>query len=263
MICIQILPLLTLQTALLKPVNSTNNSTENFNYTNDCCSILVHVNDNYDIFSYRRDSTYAADLYLQYLKFYGKDAIKEFKTVNGYFYHTIITADGWITSTGGPDIPSLNMALENLAGSTFSSGSITWSTINSATSILKQLGMGHFLIKSPDGMVGYTIYNGWTKTGLFKMGNNQYVSVPNGPGYYREGYVTPSVYSNINLALTDGWGVNHRDIITYQVIRDMDDYTTYIKVYASRTLYSDNIVFNGKYISRIFSSCSSRLLISW
>lgn len=230
-------------------LNSTNTS-ENFNYTNDCCSVLIHVNDNYDIFSYRRDSSYAADLYFQNMNFYGKEAIKEYKTVNGYFYHTIITADGWITSTGGPDVPDLNIALENLAGSNFASGSISWGTIESATNILRQLGMGHFLIKSPDGTVGYTIFNGWTKNGLFKMGNNQYVSVPNGPGYYREGYVEPSVYSAVNLAVTDGWGVNRRNIITYQVIRDMDEYTSYIKVYASSTIYADNMVFNGRYISK-------------
>jgi len=72
----------------------------------------------YDVFAFRRDSTYTANLYIHRLNWYGKDTIKEYKTSNGYFFHTIISNSGWIVATGGPDIPYLNRELEALAGRT-------------------------------------------------------------------------------------------------------------------------------------------------
>lgn len=83
---------------------------------NGCCSVLLHVKDGYDIFSYRRDSTYQVKLYFTNIKWHNKQAIKEYKTVNGYSFHTIITHDGWIVSAGGSDIPQFNKELEDLAG---------------------------------------------------------------------------------------------------------------------------------------------------
>lgn len=79
---------------------------------------MLHVRDGYDVFSYRRDSTYVAPLYIDDLYWYGKQAIREYKTVSGYFFHTIVTYDGWIVSMGGPDIPSIVYQMESLAGST-------------------------------------------------------------------------------------------------------------------------------------------------
>jgi hypothetical protein len=100
------------------------------------------------------------------------DTIKEYKTTNGYFFHTIVSKDGWIVAAGGPDVPRLNRELENLAGRTSASGHITSNTLNSAYSILKRLGMGHFIIKAPNNDVGLVIYNGWsTKKSFFKMAN--------------------------------------------------------------------------------------------
>ncbi|MGE5365645.1 MAG: hypothetical protein ACM3KK_00020 [Bacteroidales bacterium] len=235
---------------ITKNISSKNTTSKKFNESG-CCSVLLHVKDGHDVFSYRRDSNYAADLYFQHLNWYGKDAIREFKTVNGYFFHTMIAGDGWIVSTGGPDIPDLNRALENLAGSAFTSGRISSSTITSATNILARLGMGHFLIKSSNGDVGLVMYNGGSvKTALFRMGNGQYVSVPNHPAYYRSGYasISDAVSSAINLAISDRWGVNRRNIITYDIINDFMGSTS-VKIWASRTRASDNIIFGGQLIS--------------
>lgn len=53
------------------------------------------------------------------------------------------------------------------------------------------MGIGHFLIKSPDNTVGLVIYyHGSVKKIVFKIQDGQYVSVPNGPIYYREGYIS-------------------------------------------------------------------------
>ena len=102
-----------------------------------CCSVLVHVKNGYDVYSFRRDSEYTANLYLTKTKWYGKDALEEYKTTNGNFFHTIITKNGWIIGAGGPDIPYLNKQLMDMAGKTTVSGHITPKTINSATNILK------------------------------------------------------------------------------------------------------------------------------
>lgn len=218
--------------------------------------MLLHVKKGYDVFSFRRDSNYPANLYFQKCRWYGKDTLKEYKTTNGYFFHTIVSKDGWILSEGGPDVPYLNKKLEDLGGQTSVSGKITSSTIAAATGILRSLGMGHFVIKSPDDHVGLVTYNGGSlKTALFKMSDGQYVSVPNSPSCYRSGYdsTTDPVDSAINLAVTDRWGVNRRDIITYQVInvKDLVNYSTLVNVYASDSRGTpDNIVFEGKSISK-------------
>ena len=221
-----------------------------------CCSILVHVKKGYDVFSFRRDSVYTATLYLKKTTWYGKDALEEYKTTNGHFFHTIVSKNGWIFGSGGPDIPSLNQKLMDLAGRTSVSGHITASTLSSATSILRQMGMGHFLIKAPDDNVGVVSYNGGSlKTALFKMSNGQYVSVPNSPSCYRTGYISTvdPVASTIHLAITDRWGLNRRNIMTYQVqnVKDLVNYSTSVKVLASDSRGTpDNIVFNGHLISK-------------
>lgn len=125
-----------------------------------CCSVLVHVKKGYDVFSFRRDSVYTSTLYLKKTTWYGNNALQEYKTTNGNFFHTIISKNGWIFGSGGPDIPSLNRQLMELAGRTSVSGHITSRTISSATSVLRKMGMGHFLIKAPDDYVGVVSYNG-------------------------------------------------------------------------------------------------------
>ncbi len=217
---------------------------------NGCCSVLLHVKKGYDVFSFRRDSTYSADLHFIQLKWYGKYAIKEYKTTNGYFFHTIIARDGWIVSSGGSDIPRLNKELENLAGRTSTSGHITSNTVNKAYNILKRMGIGHFVIKSPDDTVGLVIYNGGSaKKTVFKMHEGQYVSVPNHPAYYRNGYISTSnpVSSAISLETTDRWGINRRNIITYAVMKHKEkvSYSTLVKIWASNCRGTpDNIIFN-------------------
>jgi len=217
---------------------------------NGCCSVLLHVKDGYDIFSYRRDSTYQVNLHFTNIKWYNKQAIKEYKTVNGYSFHTIISRDGWIVSAGGSDIPQLNKELENLAGKTSNSGHITSVTINKAYNILKRMGIGHFVIKSPDNTVCLVIYyHGAVKKIVFKIHDGQYVSVPNGPIYYREGYISIKnpVVSAINLEITDRWGINRRNIITYEIMghKEKVNYSTLVKIWASNCRGTpDNIIFN-------------------
>lgn len=221
-----------------------------------CCSVLVHVKKGVDVFSYRRDSTYAANLHIIKTKWHGKEAVKEYKITNGYFFHTIITRNGWIVSTGGPDIVWINKKLENLAGQVSVRGHIKKSDINSAYALLRKEGLGHFLIKDPEGNVGLAIYkSGHSKIKVFKMKDREYISVPNSPIYYRQGIITKkanSVSSAIHLAGTDRYGVNRRNIITYNVQNihnstEINIWASYdggklIKRYRGKP---DNIIFRG------------------
>lgn len=223
-----------------------------------CCSVLLHVKDGVDVFAYRRDSTYAADLYMVEVNWYGKKAIKEYKTVNGYFFHTIITSKGWIVSAGGPDVVWINKNLESIAGSMSLEGKITKTRMDQVSNLIKKMGMGHFLIKDPKGNVGIVTYNsGLLKLKIFKMKDGSYVSVPNSPKFYREGsFTSDSVSAAIYLAGTDRWGVNRRNIITYQVENLMG--SSKIKIWASfdggkligtSRGNPDNIIFMGHKIS--------------
>ncbi|MDD3985715.1 MAG: hypothetical protein PHY59_07540 [Methanobacterium sp.] len=231
-----------------------NPKTQTKTANNGCCSVFLHVKDGYDIFSYRRDSTYQVNLYFTNIKWYNKKAIKEYKTVNGYSFHTIISRDGWIVSAGGSDIPQLNKELENLAGKTSNSGHITSGTVNKAYKILKKMGIGHFLIKSPDNTIGIVIYNnGALKKTVFKIHDGEYVSVPNHPIYYRNGYasIRNPILSAINLETTDRWGINRRNIITYEIMNHKEKvyYSTLVKIWASNCRGTpDNIIYNGHLI---------------
>jgi len=231
-----------------------NASADELDYLSGCCSVILHVRDGYDVFAYRRDSTYAANLYITVTNWYGKTAVKEYKTTNSYFFHTIVTLDGWMVGIGGADIPGVVQQLESLAGNTAASGKITSSTISSALSLVSRLaGIGHFVIKAPNNVVGYAIVNGGRRSGLFTMGNGQYLAVPNSPSCYRSGYVSTSapVSKTMSLAYNNPWGVNHRNVIAYEYVRTSDvfNYITKINVYASKSLRSDNIVFRGNFIS--------------
>ncbi len=232
-----------------------NASTEELDYLSGCCSVLLHVRDGYDVFAYRRDSTYAANLYITVTSWYGKTAVKEYKTTNSYFFHTIIVNRqlvGWLEL--GELMFGVVQQLEKLAGNTAASGKITSSTINSALTLVSRLaGIGHFVIKAPNNVVGYAIVNGGRRSGIFTMGNGQYLAVPNSPSCYRNGYVSTSspVATTMSLAYNNPWGVNHRNVIAYEYVRtsDLFNYITKINVYASKSLASDNIIFRGKFIS--------------
>lgn len=230
-----------------------------------CSSIILHVNNSSSVYSYRRDSTYATDLYLKKTKISGKTALKEYKTTNTYFLHSLIIKDGWIVSIGGADNPSINKNLEKLGSKIAKSGKIAKKDLNKATNYIKRLGLGHFVIKSPKGKVGYTIYNRRSsKTNILKMKSGEYLCIPNSPSYYQKGkYPTnkkSSVNSAIYIASSDKFGVNRRNIMTYEIKNTANK--TKIKVYVSndngknvgrKTNKADNVIIKGKKSKKIKS----------
>ena len=236
-----------------------------------CCSILLQVNASSYVYGYRRDSSYTANLYIKKVKLYGIEALKEYKTTNTYFFHSIIFKNGWYIGVGGSDNPSVNRYLENLGAKMVYKKSITSADMKKAMKKVKSLGIGHFIIKSPEGKVGVVIYNGGSsKLSIFKIKNGEYLSIPNSPRLFRKGIYTMKKSNPVDAAIyvagTDKFGVNRRNIMIYNItnIKYTNKTTqktsakTKIKIWASNDngkyvgrstgKKADNIIFNGKKI---------------
>ena len=229
-----------------------------------CCSFYVQVSNSEGVAGFRRDSTYAASLYLKVCKWHGRTAIKQYKTAHTYFFHSITTSDGWMMGTGGADNPGINKAIENLAGKMVKSGKITKSYLKKIQRYERILGIGHFAIKAPNGKYAVVWKNG-IKMGKLKAG--EYMSVPNSPYCFRHGtyakFNTNPAKAALKIGATDVFGVNRRDITIYHWKATTDkNYktTSKVTVYAandnghlmgrSTGHLKDNIYFKGKFISK-------------
>ena len=220
-------------------VNGTELNVKNSSGNNTgCCSVIVHVKQGHDIVSYRRDAGYAANIIIERIDFNGQNAIIQYKIKNGYFSHVIITENGWIISIGGHDGPITNKLLEKLGSNIISRGTIENKDLNEANLIIKRNGGGHFLIKSPNDNVGVTIYDSRfsaSQTELFKMNDGDYVKVPNTPIYYGHGSFSKFGVNPVDTAIQiigkDPYGVDRRDVTTYELINDNN--STKVNIWAS------------------------------
>ncbi|BBL62491.1 hypothetical protein MARBORIA2_07230 [Methanobrevibacter arboriphilus] len=235
-----------------------------------CCSIILQINSSAYTYAYRRDSTYAANLYIKKVKLYGIEALKEYKTTNTYFFHSIIFKNGWYLATGGSDNPKVNKYLQNLGAKMVYKNTINSVYMKKAMKKVKSLGLGHFVIKAPNGKVGVVIYNyGVSKLSIFKMKSGEYLSIPNSPNLFRHNKYTvkknKSVDAAIYIAGTDKFGVNRRNIIVYNVEnfkyknklnKNKLNKKTLIKIWVSNDNgryvgrntgnKADNVIFKGK-----------------
>jgi hypothetical protein len=237
-------------------------STDNHSHvktSSGCCSVIVNVNDTCAVFAYRRDSTYAARLNIQRTAWNGRDTLKEYKTTNGYFFHTVISEGGWMMGSGGPDVVWINRALESIGGDIIRHGNVTYSDMKRAHSLLRRLGLGHFVIRGPGGQTGVSIYRrGYSRLSVFRLKSGEYINVPNSPSYYRRGYYScwsrDPVKAAVYAAGTDRWGFNRRNILVYET---SGGNSTSVKVYVTfdggRLIgryrgRPDNLLFLGNYV---------------
>ena len=228
-----------------------------------CCSFYVQVSNSEAVTGFRRDGTYSSTIHIIKCKWNGRTALKQYKT-DSYFFHTIVTSDGWMVGTGGIDSASINKAIENLAGKMVKSGKITKSTLKKIQRYERILGLGHFSIKAPNGKYGL-VWGNAIKTGKLKAG--EYLSVPNGMPSFR--HSTWNTFSKnpkdaaIRVAATDPYGINRRQITAYhwKATTVEGKTTSLVKAYASNddgkllgrssTAYlKDNIYFGNKFISK-------------
>ena len=229
-----------------------------------CCSYYAKLTNDEFVSGFRRDSTYAADLYIQTVKWFGRAAVKQYKLSGSYFFHMIVTSDGWAIGTGGSDNPGINNAIENIAGSMVQSNSMPVEKIRTIMGYLSILGIGHFAIKNPSGK--YVV--AWKNTYRYgQLNPGDYISVPNVNSYFRKGKCSSfgkyPAQIGVKIAATDYYGINRRDITAYywKAITNAGSTEVHIGVYAandngkllgrSSTAYlRDNIYFGSKYISK-------------
>jgi outer membrane protein assembly factor BamB len=253
-----------------KPLNTNNQDSSNQS-NGGCCSVVVHVSNGHDVVAFRRDSTEAADIYIIKERWYGKNAIKEYKTSGEYFVHNIITENGWIMGAGGGGI---NREIEKLAGEIMLRGTISMKDLQRADTLLTKQTFGHFYIKAPSNTIGVTIARGRDRISkIFTMTDGSYICAPNKPSLYHQGnyttYKNDPVKAAIYIAGTDPYGVTRRNIITYDLNNNIN--TTNIHAYASfdggilikRLKGSpDNVFFLGKeYLAKSLPDIPDRLSI--
>ena len=196
-----------------------------------CSSIYLRKNENESAVAFRRDSTYAATLYIVAQKWHGRTAVKQYKLTGTYFFHAITTSDGWMMGTGGWDNPSVNRNIENLAGQIVSSNAIKTSLLNKIKYYERKLPTGHFAIVAPDGRYAVLWKSGYIR-GTLK--NGEYLDVPNARSLFRHGtykkFSTNVPTAAMRIAATDVFGVNRRNIMTYHYKRVTKNYKTSAQV---------------------------------
>ncbi|MDO5860718.1 hypothetical protein [Methanobrevibacter sp.] len=229
--------------------NSKNTATLKIKPTSEmgCCSIYLQVTSSESLTGFRRDSTYAADMTIKPVVWYGRLAIKQYKTNGGYSFHSITTADGWHIATGSADAPRTNLAIEKLAGSMVKSGVIQQAKLITIRKYLASIGynIGHVAIKSPTGLYAIVWVNGYK---IGKLNPGEYISVPNSKDSFRFGKYSSfdknPVNAAVKIAATDPYGVNRRDIVVYhwKATTKEGSTTSLVNVYSSND--------NGKLVGR-------------
>ena len=223
-----------------------------------CCSIVLQLDENDTIMSYRRDSDLNADVYIENVEWHGYNVIKQYKTDNNYFCHVIITSNGWVIGLGGTDDGIDNQIAENItAGMINDNNTISVDDLQKIQKLKEPYGKGHVVIKAPNGNYGFATVDK-LKVGTLMPG--QFISIPNDYQYSRGDNVTIDIEDNIgtitNLSRSDLYGVDRREIIVYDVQIGENNNTTdvYISnedgklVGVDNSVYIDDIYINGSVI---------------
>ncbi len=209
----------------------------------DCCSAIIQGYANDSTISFRRDDSVSNTINITS----NSSRIIQVKGYGSYFFHAIVTNEGWIVGNGGLDNGTNSHTIENLAFKMINAKKIDNATFNQICNIKSTSQRGHFVIKAPEGNYAVFInYNGNTfkEMGILKPG--EFLSVPNNPvnfvkGQYQNYTNTSQFISSSRLiAAMDKYGVERRIITTYYYKRTGNNST--VKVY----VYNDD----GRYVNR-------------
>ena len=182
-----------------------------------CCSVVLQLDGNNSIFSFRRDAEQSADIYIEQLNWHGHNATKQYKTSGGYFCQAIVTQEGWVIGYGGIDDGIDNRRIENItAGMINDNYTISNESLAKIQQIKADYQLGHVLIKAPNGNYGFATY---TNHKVGKLEPGDYVSMPNRYQYSRSGEIplnsTDKIAKVVDLATSDMFGLTRRDITTF------------------------------------------------
>ena len=223
-----------------------------------CCSVVIQLDGNNTLMSYRRDSNVTADIFIEEVNWHGIPAIKQYKTEYGYFNHVIVTHDGWVIGLGGIDDGVESEICENITAEMITDDySISEHALEKIQEIKKKYKKGHVVVKAPNGNYGFATPT-MLKTGHLVPG--QYISIPNDYQFSRGGNISLPVNDKIkeitNLTQLDLYGLDRREIVTYDFSEGENGNTTDIYVAnddgshvgVSNAEYIDNIQFNNTVI---------------
>ncbi|WP_295602853.1 hypothetical protein [uncultured Methanobrevibacter sp.] len=197
-----------------------------------CCSIVLQLDGNDGMMSFRRDSNYTADIKVEKINWHGIPVIKQSKEDQGYFTHVIITHDGWMIGMGGIDDGEDSKKCEDIAYKMINNdSSINKSCLKEIQDIKKPYGRGHVVVKAPNGNYGFANVNK-LKTGTLEPG--MYISIPNNYSMSRSGNLSLEsddlIKDMTELSQLDKYGFDRRDIITYDFHASPNNNTTDVYV---------------------------------
>ena len=197
-----------------------------------CCSIVLQLDGNDGMMSFRRDSNYTADMKVEKINWHGIPVIKQSKEDQGYFTHAIITHDGWMIGMGGIDDGEDSKKCEDIAYKMINNdSSINKSCLKEIQDIKKPYGRGHVVVKAPNGNYGFANVNK-LKTGTLEPG--MYISIPNNYSMSRSGNLSLEsddlIKDMTELSQLDKYGFDRRDIITYDFHASPNNNTTDVYV---------------------------------
>lgn len=244
-------------------INYAGNTTSDDNLINlsECSSLVLHVSDSEGVISFRRDSTEAADLYIVEGNWGQIDFIKQYKTSGGYFFHAIVTSNGWLIGTGGITDGSRNRQIESIASEMVLNNEIADSYLRRIYNIISSDSLGHFVIKAPDGTYGVAFTNLYH---VGKLNPGEFVLCPNVYSKSQRGYYDSSlnvVDAAIKIIYTDSYGVNRRNVMTYHYkVVSSNGLSKEVDVYGSNDNgrgvgrstagLADNVYYFGSYFSK-------------
>lgn len=184
-----------------------------------CCSVMLQLNGTDSMMSFRRDAGNQAEIFIENLTWHGHKAVKQYKTDAGYFCQVIVTEDGWTIGYGGIDDGEDNKKIENISATMLNeNNTISESTLSQICNIKAAYGLGHFLIKAPNGNYGLATATTY-QTG--KLNPGDYVSIPNRVQFLRTGSIdlndSDKVATMTSLATSDGFGLTRRDVTTFNL----------------------------------------------
>ena len=187
----------------------------------ECCSFVIQEKNGETIYAFRQDGKLNGNgIQINSQSWNGlnilKQEIDDVDDVKEYFFHIIITENGWVIGQGGSQYDGDSRFIEQMAATMVLNNDISYNSLQQIQGALSKYHYGHFIIKAPDGRYGISFVE-TILTGTLQEG--QYMVIPNYYSYYDKGnyrdYSSNPVDAIILICSYDTSGLNRRNLITY------------------------------------------------